>query len=134
MKHIIERAAIQVDQWDNVERGRGPDPENLRERAETLIDILRNVAIVHPYVVIEMTDGVVGVVTLYTHQLTALEAGQARWHERTGHGTMAGTCGLNADRMAALTPDYNTFWGGVVRGHVMHWWNDAIDIIVEELE
>ena len=44
LKYLIDLAKIQVDQWDNVEKGRGPDPEDLRERAETLIDILRDVA------------------------------------------------------------------------------------------
>lgn len=44
LRYVIELATIQVDQWDNVEEGRGPDLDNLRERGETLIDILRDVS------------------------------------------------------------------------------------------
>lgn len=41
LAYIIRRAAVQVDQWDNVEGGHGPDLDHLGERADTLIGILR---------------------------------------------------------------------------------------------
>jgi len=41
LDHLTTRALVQVDQWDRMEGGKGPDPEHLRERATTLIDILR---------------------------------------------------------------------------------------------
>ena len=44
LRFLIERATIQVDQWDRVERGRGPELDCLRERAETFMDILRDVS------------------------------------------------------------------------------------------
>jgi hypothetical protein len=44
LQYAIRRAQAQVDQWDHVENGQGPDLDCLSERAETLIDIMRDVA------------------------------------------------------------------------------------------
>lgn len=46
---IGKRAAVQVDQWDHIEGGNGPDLEHLEERASTLINILRElVRVIYP--------------------------------------------------------------------------------------
>jgi len=45
VRYAITLARGQVDQWDHVEKGLGPeDASLLPERAETLIGILRDVA------------------------------------------------------------------------------------------
>jgi len=41
MKAAMERARNQLDQWNRVERGRGPEMGDLPERAQTLIDVLQ---------------------------------------------------------------------------------------------
>lgn len=41
MKAAMERARIQLDQWNRVEYGRGPEMADLQERSQTLIDVLQ---------------------------------------------------------------------------------------------
>jgi len=43
MKAAMERARNQLDQWNRVERGRGPEMDDLPERAETLISVLQDI-------------------------------------------------------------------------------------------
>jgi len=134
MKAIIERAAIQVDQWDRVEKGKGPGLENLPERAETLIDVLRELAAAKPHVLIVLDGGLVDSAKLYASEEATLLAGQKAWHERTDLLSMATDRDESAEDMKTQEPGYDKRWGGVRRGHVMHWWNDDFDIIVDEPE
>lgn len=42
LAYVLERAKAQVEIWDVEEKGQGPELEYLRERSETLIEVLRS--------------------------------------------------------------------------------------------
>jgi hypothetical protein len=43
LSHVLQRAKEQVRWWDEEEGGQGPELENLRERSDTLIGVLRDI-------------------------------------------------------------------------------------------
>ena len=43
VRFALERCRVQLDHYDNVEAGAGPDLDHMRERSETLIDVIRGV-------------------------------------------------------------------------------------------
>ncbi len=97
------------------------------------------------FTVVVLDGGLLQEVKLFRDREQALERGRAEYEELTGarsmveHGVLSdrdptGAAGAWNHREARDEPDYDEAWGGVARGHVMHWWTDSIDVIVEAVD
>ena len=77
------------------------------------------------FVVIEVSDGLLDRVRVFNHASNAKTTGLLAW--RYSHPPDE-ECEMKDD------PDYDESWGGVVRGFVMHWFNDSEDIWIQEVD
>jgi hypothetical protein len=85
------------------------------------------------FAVVRVESGILEGVTLFEDRKKALECGRDEFERMTGgfiSMAMVQDCG--AGEMLETEPDYDEEWGGVARGHVMHWLTDDVDVWVME--
>jgi hypothetical protein len=85
--------------------------------------------------VVVIDGGLLETVTYFgDDELAALTFGRTQWRRGTDTDSMHEYREISVEAMLQDDHDYNEMWGGVVRGYIMHWEKDDLEVIVTQAE